>query len=53
MKLRISATFAASLAVGYVLGTAAGRRRYHQITSATSRLVHHPKVQEVVFELAD
>lgn len=52
MKLSTVLQSAAGLAVGYVLGTAAGRGRYRQITSAATRAVQHPKVQQVMFDLA-
>lgn len=33
---------------GYVLGTRAGRERYEQIKSQTTKAWHNPKVQDVV-----
>ncbi|GAA4146602.1 YtxH domain-containing protein [Actinomadura keratinilytica] len=44
MKYR--ATFIAGAAVGYVLGTRAGRERYEQIRRMTRRLMENPTVQE-------
>ena len=44
MKFRT--TFIMGAAVGYVLGTKAGRERYEQIMQATRRLGENPKVQE-------
>ncbi|MDS1271226.1 hypothetical protein RIF23_13060 [Lipingzhangella sp. LS1_29] len=44
MRYRI--TFAAGLAVGYVLGTRAGRRRYEQITRMARRVADSPAAQE-------
>ncbi|GLZ10979.1 hypothetical protein Acsp04_12140 [Actinomadura sp. NBRC 104425] len=44
MKYR--ATFIAGAAVGYVLGTRAGRERYEQIKRMTRRLMENPTVQE-------
>ena len=38
-------TLLAGVAVGYVLGTRAGRERYEQIKSGASRLAQNPKVQ--------
>lgn len=38
MKTRRALTFASGLAVGYLAGSAAGRERYEQITSAASGL---------------
>ena len=37
--------FVLGLAVGYVLGTRAGRERYEQIVRAYRTLVDHPLVQ--------
>lgn len=37
--------FVAGVAVGYVLGARAGRRRYEQIKSAADRVWHTPVVQ--------
>ncbi|MBB4930369.1 hypothetical protein F4561_001189 [Lipingzhangella halophila] len=44
MRYRI--TFAAGLAVGYVLGAKAGKARYEQIAHATRRVAESPAVQE-------
>ncbi|TDQ51583.1 hypothetical protein [Actinorugispora endophytica] len=44
MRYRI--TFAAGLAVGYVLGTRAGRARYEQLARAARRIAESPAVQE-------
>ena len=44
-------TLGAGLAVGYVLGSAAGHARYQQITSAANRLAHHPQVEQAVVNL--
>ncbi|ACY98724.1 MULTISPECIES: hypothetical protein [Thermomonospora] len=44
MKIRIP--FLAGLAVGYVLGTKAGRERYEQIVQQSRKLAEHPRVQE-------
>lgn len=56
MKLSTVLPAAAALAAGYVLGTAAGRGRYREIsaaaTSAVSTAVHHPRVQQLLFDLA-
>ncbi|WP_199245892.1 YtxH domain-containing protein [Leifsonia sp. AG29] len=40
--------FAAGAAVGYVLGTRAGRERYEQIRAAASRVWESPVVQDQV-----
>ena len=39
--------FLLGLAVGYVLGTRAGRERYDQLVQAYRRLMDHPAVQGV------
>ncbi|MDF5757005.1 YtxH domain-containing protein [Spongiactinospora sp. TRM90649] len=44
--MRYRVTFAVGLAVGYVLGSRAGRERYEQIKRATQRVVDSPAVQE-------
>ncbi|WP_046469041.1 hypothetical protein [Allosalinactinospora lopnorensis] len=44
MRYRI--TFAAGLAVGYVLGAKAGKARYEQIARAARRIGESPAVQE-------
>ena len=38
-------TLLAGVAVGYVLGSRAGRERYEQIKSGATRLAQNPKVQ--------
>ncbi|GII27064.1 YtxH domain-containing protein [Planotetraspora mira] len=44
--MRYKAMFAAGLAIGYVLGTRAGRERYEQIKRAAQRVADSPSVQE-------
>jgi hypothetical protein len=44
MKFRT--TFMLGAAVGYVLGTKAGRERYEQIMQASRRFSENPRVQE-------
>jgi hypothetical protein len=44
--LKYRATFIAGAALGYVLGTKAGRERYEQIKRASRRLTENPTVQE-------
>jgi hypothetical protein len=44
MKYRVP--FIAGAAVGYVLGTKAGRERYEQIKRASKKVADSPKVQE-------
>ncbi|MEN3536504.1 YtxH domain-containing protein [Microbispora sp. ZYX-F-249] len=44
--MRYKAMFATGLAVGYVLGTRAGRERYEQIKRFAQRLADSPTVQE-------
>ena len=43
--MRYRVTFAAGVAVGYVLGARAGRERYEQIKRAARRLADSPAVQ--------
>ena len=38
-------TLITGVAIGYVLGTRAGRARYEQIKSGATRLANNPKVQ--------
>lgn len=45
--------FATGLAVGYVLGTKAGRERYEQIAAQASKLWNDPKVKEQVSHVED
>jgi hypothetical protein len=44
---------ATGLAVGYVLGTRAGRERYEQIKSAATRFWSDPRVQKQVHTAED
>lgn len=44
MKYRL--TFMAGAALGYVMGTKAGRERYEQIVQASRRFSENPRVQE-------
>lgn len=44
MKFRVP--FIAGAAIGYVLGTKAGRERYEQIMRASRRVAENPTVQE-------
>lgn len=56
VKLSTVLPAAAALVAGYVLGTAAGRGRYREISVAATRTVstavHHPRVQQLLFDLA-
>jgi hypothetical protein len=45
MRYRI--TFAAGLAIGYVLGAKAGRARYEQLARSARKVADSPVVQEV------
>lgn len=45
--------FLAGAAVGYVLGTRAGRERYEQISAAASKLWQNPQVQQRVDQVED
>ncbi|HEY8471520.1 MAG TPA: hypothetical protein VIL37_02660 [Natronosporangium sp.] len=38
--------FLSGVAVGFVLGSRAGREKYDQLVAATRRLMDHPTVQE-------
>lgn len=40
--------FVVGAAAGYVFGTKAGRKRYHQIVDATRAVVNSPVTQQVV-----
>ncbi|MFC0861197.1 YtxH domain-containing protein [Sphaerimonospora cavernae] len=44
--MRYKMMFAAGLAIGYVLGTRAGRERYEQIKRLAQRVADSPTVQE-------
>jgi hypothetical protein len=44
--MRSRATFLTGMAVGYVLGTRAGRERYDQIVAAAKKLMDSPTVHE-------
>lgn len=44
--MRYRMTFAVGLAVGYVLGSRAGRERYEQIKRTVRRIADNPRVQE-------
>lgn len=46
-------TILASGAIGYVLGTRAGRERYEQIKGLASRVKDNPTVQEKAHHAAD
>lgn len=44
--MRNRVVFGAGLAIGYILGTRAGRERYEQIKRSAQRVADNPKVQE-------
>ncbi|GAA1557454.1 hypothetical protein GCM10009678_45550 [Actinomadura kijaniata] len=44
--MKIRTPFIAGAAVGYVLGTRAGRERYEQMTRMTRKVMENPRVQE-------
>lgn len=46
-------TLLAGVAVGYVLGSRAGRERYEQIKAGASRVAHNPKVQAAASKAQD
>ncbi|WP_087117735.1 hypothetical protein [Corynebacterium urinipleomorphum] len=39
---------AVGAAAGYVMGTKAGRKRYHQIVDTTQKVVNSPLTQQVI-----
>ncbi|MBB3041902.1 hypothetical protein KM427_21100 [Nocardioides sp. LMS-CY] len=41
------------VAIGYVLGSRAGRERYEQIKSGASKVAHDPRVQDAVGKAQD
>ncbi|MEV7418407.1 YtxH domain-containing protein [Streptomyces sp. NPDC089919] len=43
--MRYKLTFVAGLALGYVLGTAAGRERYERLKKSANDLAHSPVVR--------
>ncbi|MFG1702569.1 YtxH domain-containing protein [Nonomuraea sp. M3C6] len=45
--MRYRMTFAVGLAIGYVLGSRAGRERYEQIKRTAQRVADSPRVQEI------
>ena len=45
--MRYRLTFVTGLAVGYVLGTRAGRERYEQLRSGARRIAGNPAVRNV------
>ncbi|MFI7125202.1 YtxH domain-containing protein [Nonomuraea sp. NPDC050153] len=44
--MRYRVTFAVGLAIGYVLGSRAGRERYEQLRRTAQRVADNPRVQE-------
>ena len=46
-------TFAAGVAVGYVLGTRAGREKYEEIAAGARKLAGHPAVTDAQAKLKD
>ncbi|TJZ55693.1 YtxH domain-containing protein [Streptomyces piniterrae] len=46
--MRYRLTFIAGLAVGYVLGTRAGRERYEQLRKSAQRVAQNPTVRNSV-----
>jgi hypothetical protein len=46
-------TFAAGAAIGYVLGTKAGREKYQQIVDSVRIIIQKPAVQQVQSKLRD
>jgi len=46
-------TFLLGVAIGFVVGSAAGRRRYEQLKDAAANVVNKPQVQKVVQKVDD
>jgi hypothetical protein len=46
-------TLAAGVAVGYVLGSRAGREKYEEIAAAARRFAGHPTVQDAKAKTAE
>jgi hypothetical protein len=53
MKLKNLLLVTGGAAIGYVLGTRAGRARFEELKSRANEFVHSPKVQESVSTVAD
>jgi hypothetical protein len=52
MRVNVPLTFLLGAAVGYVAGSAAGRRRYEQIRSAADTFVHDQGVRDTASKVA-
>lgn len=52
MNIRTLLSLSGGVAVGYVLGAAAGRARYEQLKQGATDVLQHPRVQQAVFDLA-
>jgi hypothetical protein len=52
MKLKTLVVIGGGIAVGYVLGTAAGRARFEELKARASVLAQDPKVQQTVSDIA-
>lgn len=53
MKVKTFLVAATAGAVGYVLGTQAGRARFEQIKAKADQLAHSPQAKEAVAKVAD
>lgn len=53
MKLRTLVVAAGAAAVGYLLGTKAGRAQFEQIKARADELAHDPRVRSGVSSFAD
>jgi hypothetical protein len=53
MRVKVPLQVIAGAAIGYVAGTAAGRRRYEQIRSAAGTFVHDPTVRDTASRVAN
>jgi hypothetical protein len=52
MRVNVPLSFVLGVAVGYVAGSAAGRRRYEQIRSAADTFVHDQGVRDTAAKVA-
>lgn len=53
MRVRTVLASAASIAIGYVLGTRAGRARFEELKQRADKIIHDPEVRQKVSDLPD